>query len=188
MRKKNWRRGQEEAPIELLVAITLLTFVLILGLYTYQNMCRTQFEQKMKSSIHTFVSMLESVYHGASGSAQPVLLDFTPEGCGSFDEVRIFTGSPDSCRKQVGMDECLVIGAVIASPLKSKRETLIVEAMSIPSTVTVEYSGWSNWESISDFLGHPNLDPNQKAFKGMNNVVIKKTVETGKVTITIGVP
>ena len=129
------KKGQEEAPIELLIAVTILTFVLIIGFYTYENTCRAQFEQKMRASLSKFASDLELVYQGAQGTSRLVEVDFSPIGCpGSISDIRLVAGTPDLCLAQLGIQECLLI--VVTTP---DQEITFIQPVNIPTDVTIKY-------------------------------------------------
>lgn len=129
------KKGQEEAPIELLIAVTILTFVLIIGFYTYQNTCRAQFEQKMRASLSKFASDLELVYQGAQGTSRVIQVDFTPIGCpGSISGVRLVKGTSDRCLAQLGIPDCLFI--VVTTPSK---EITFIQPVNIPSDTNIRY-------------------------------------------------
>jgi hypothetical protein len=135
-----FRRGQEEAPIELLIAVTVLTFVLIIGFYAYNNACSAQFEQKMRSSISAFARALEQIYQGGVGTSYPVVIDFSSIGCasGDIDTVRLVTGDPQFCEVRLGMSDCLML-AVRIKEQKLEDQLFVAEAVNIPSTVDVNY-------------------------------------------------
>ena len=131
------RKGQEEAPIELLLGVTILTFVVILGFYTYQNMCVSLYEQKLRESLSSFASKLELVYHGGEHSSDVAELDFTESGCSiGIQSIRLISGSFSSCRK-VGRESCLELMAF-------KKETnggtypFVTEVLNIPPDVQIE--------------------------------------------------
>lgn len=129
------KKGQEEAPIELLIAVTVLTFVLIIGFYTYENTCKAQFEQKMRASLSKFASDLEIVYQGAQGTSRLVEVDFTPIGCsGSISGVRLVSGTEERCLSQLGIRQCLFI--VVTTPNK---EITFIQPVNIPSDVNIRY-------------------------------------------------
>lgn len=129
------KKGQEEAPIELLIAVTILTFVLIIGFYTYENTCRAQFEQKMRASLSKFASDLELVYQGAQGTSRLVEVDFLPIGCpGSISDIRLVAGTTNLCLAQLGIPDCLFI--VVTTPDK---EITFIQPINIPTDVTINY-------------------------------------------------
>ena len=180
MHKRGWRKGQEEAPIELLIAVTLLTFVIVIGFSVYQNMCRNQFEQKVKSSIHSLVSTIESVYRGSIGSSQSLFVDFSVEACGKLDAIRFFSDAKLTCNKQVGYSDCIVIAATIWNKDdKSNREILMSEAMNVPNSVRIYYDDPKLGEidacgSQADFWGIIGQDLSNPGFSGANSFTITK--------------
>lgn len=129
------KKGQEEAPIELLIAVTVLTFVLIIGFYTYENTCKAQFEQKMRASLSKFASDLELVYQGAQGTSRLVEVDFSPIGCsGSISGIKIVAGTDTTCLAQLGIEQCLFI--VVTAP---NNELPFIQSVNIPRDVTIKY-------------------------------------------------
>lgn len=132
------KKGQEEAPIELLIGVSILTFVLIIGFYAYQNMCVSQYEQSMKASISKFARDLELVYLGSVGTVQIAHLDFSvPVACGAnIESIRMLQGSKETCMMQTGREDCLTLVAVTSGD-QSTKGVLISEVLDIPSNVDV---------------------------------------------------
>jgi hypothetical protein len=136
------RRGQEEAPVELLIAVTVLTFVLIIGFVTYKNLCSSQFEQKLNSVVAKFARDIELVYKGASGTSWTTMLDFSLEGCpgATVESVRILKGDPDTCLSQTGKPECLVIAVVyITSDQNPEKYAPLQEVIDVPADTSINY-------------------------------------------------
>ena len=137
------RKGQEEAPIELLIAVTVLTFVLIIGFFTYQNMCSSQFEQKMRASVSTFARQIEQVYRSGIGTAQPVELDFTPIGCpqSEVESVRLISGLDSEyepiCISYTGDKSCLILVVKIKDKTIGE-EIFIMDPLKVPAETKVE--------------------------------------------------
>lgn len=131
------QRGQEEAPIELLIGVVILTFVIIIGFYTYQNMCASQFEQKMKASLAKFANDLETLNMGYTGTVITSELDFLPIGCaGEVDSVRLFRGTSDMCMSHTNYDDCLVL--VLVARTEGKGGTIIIaEPLNIRTSTTI---------------------------------------------------
>ena len=132
------RKGQEEAPIELLLAVTLLTFVIIIGLYTYQNMCTAMYEDKLKSSLSTFAGKLTTIYQGGVGTADMVSLDLSESGCSlKIESVRLLEGLDDSCRKEYGRTDCMEM--IVVTKDSSGSSILMKQMIDIPYSVTVKF-------------------------------------------------
>jgi hypothetical protein len=132
------RKGQEEAPIELLLAVTLLTFVIIIGLYTYQNMCTSMYEDKLKSSLSTFSGKLTTIYQGGVGTADTVPLDLSESGCSlKIESVRLLKGLEDSCRREYGRVDCMEMIVVTKDP--SGSSILMKQMIDIPYGVTIRF-------------------------------------------------
>ena len=131
------RKGQEEAPIELLLAVTILTFVIILGFYSYQNLCGSLYEQKLKSSLYTFGETLKSVYQGAEGASQSVGVDFGQMGCSlKISSIRLMKGNDKACMKAYGTYDCMQLVAVIEDPTEGFGQ-IMTDMVNIPSWVVI---------------------------------------------------
>ncbi len=157
------QKGQEEAPVELLIGVTILTFVLIIGFYTYQNLCSNQFEQVLKASFSKFSRDMELVYLGSVGTSQVTQVDFSvPGACGgNVKSVKLISGLSSTCRAQTGKDDCLQLIAVTSSTNQGAG-ILVSEVIDIPPTTNVinnlgqckiplnllSYN--DNWKPISD--------------------------------------
>ena len=156
------RRGQEEAPIELLIGVTVLTFVLIIAFYTMNNACSYQFEHKMKASLGYFARELESVYQGSVGTSKTISVDFSPEGCSELriDQIRLFSENSEVCRRMLGRDSCLAL--IVQLREKGARETPVKELVNIPSDFDIIYSPCVDGagDSINmNTITSTNLDP-----------------------------
>jgi len=132
------RKGQEEAPIELLLAVTLLTFVIIIGLYTYQNMCTAMYEDKLRVSLTTFAGGLANIYQGGVGRAAPITLDLSESGCSlKIESVRLLKGLDDSCRREYGRADCMEM--VVVTKDQSGSSILMKQMIDIPFGVTIRF-------------------------------------------------
>lgn len=132
------QKGQEEAPIELLIGVVILTFVMIIGFYTYQNLCSNQFEQVLKASFSKFSRDIELVYLGSTGTSQISQIDFSvPGACGgNVQSIKLLAGIPSTCRAQTGKDDCLELIAVTQSTTTSAG-LLVSEVIDVPTSVRV---------------------------------------------------
>ncbi len=134
-------KGQEEAPIELLIGVTVLTFVIIISMTVFNTTCATQQEQKLKASFSKFARDLELVYFGAVGSSQIARLDFTQmSGCAEYEveSIRITKGPGATCRAQLGKDDCLVLTAVSKpTELYGPRGTVLLEVLDISADTNI---------------------------------------------------
>jgi hypothetical protein len=132
------RKGQEEAPIELLIGVTILTFVLIIGFYTYQSLCSSQFEQVLKASFSKLSRGIELVYLGSVGTSQISQVDFSvPGACGgNVQSIRLLAGHPSTCQAQTGKNNCLQLIAVTQATT-TQAGILVSEVIDVPETVTV---------------------------------------------------
>jgi len=159
------KKAQESAPIELLIGVVILTFVLIIGMNSYQNLCSTQYEQKLKASISNLANNLELIYKGSAGSSVKVTVDLTPPpACGyNVKDVRILKGSPEMCKQHLGRDSCL---AIIATSQEKGQVVGVAatELVNIPSDVAVSLDlggticssslnsiAWSYWSDTTNY-------------------------------------
>jgi hypothetical protein len=146
------RKGQEEAPIELLLAVTLLTFVIIIGLYTYQNMCASLYQDKLKTSLSTFAGKLTTIYQGGVGTADTISLDLSESGCSlKIDSVRLLQGLPDSCRREYGRADCMEM--VVVTKDQSGPSILMKQMIDVPYSVTIRFeNGLAACENLNTIL------------------------------------
>jgi len=147
------RKGQEEAPIELLLGVTILTFVVILGFYTYQNMCVSLYEQKLKESLSSFARNLELVYQGGEQNSKVVSVDFTESGCSiGIQSIRLYGGTFTACRK-IGKEDCLELVA-IKKDANGDTYPFVTEVLNIPPDARIFLSSSSTCTEIEeDTLG-----------------------------------
>lgn len=134
------KKGQEEAPIELLIGVSILTFVLIIGFYAYQNICVSQYEQSMKASISKFARDLELVYLGSVETVQITQVDFSiPMACGgNVESIKMLKGNPGTCRAQTGKDDCLALIVVTSEdPSTGTKGILVSEVLDIPAGISI---------------------------------------------------
>jgi len=137
------RKGQEEAPVELMVAVIIFTFVLIIGYYVYNGLCAQQFEQKMSASFSKFARDIELVYLGGVGTSSIVHADFTAVGCyGNIHSIRMFAGTEGLCNAQLGSSDCAVLAMVMSEKNAaglSENSASLVEVLSLPSDAEGDY-------------------------------------------------
>lgn len=130
------RKGQEEAPIELLIGVTILTFVVIIGFYTYQNMCSSTYDIKLKASLNFFASRINDAYQGGISTSLEAPVDFGEIGCASkIESIRMMQGSTDTCQSQVAKDDCLQLLALRREG--TRVVPVAVAVLKVPSSVTV---------------------------------------------------
>ena len=132
------KKGQEEAPIELLIGVAILAFVLVIGFYTYENSCSAQSEQKFRASLSYFARELESVYQGSVGTKKTITVDFTQEGCSNMklESIRLFDANSQTCLNAFGRDSCLMFALQLSDQTTgggSVINTPLVEPVNIPS-------------------------------------------------------
>ncbi|RLG21824.1 hypothetical protein DRN74_00135 [Candidatus Micrarchaeota archaeon] len=175
-------RGQEEAPIELLIGVAILSFVLIIAFYTYQNSCSAQFYEKMQASMSYLAREIESVYHGSVGSNRTVVVDFSPVGCAdpSFEGIRMIGGSEETCKAALGRESCYLLVLSIAGETGSP----LIEAVDVPSSVSIEFFPTGISSSNIAECKFSDLDfENQGEWS--NNVYINCRFKPTRYTLTI---
>ena len=130
------KKGQEEAPIELLLGVTILTFVIVLGFYVYENLSGSLYEQKMRDSLSTFARNLELVYQGGEGTSKIVEVDFSGTGGSTnVNSIRLLQGLESTCERNIGKKECLQLMAVTVDT--SGSHPFMIEILNIPSQVHI---------------------------------------------------
>ncbi len=108
-------KAQESMPIQLLLGVTILTFVLTIGIYSYRQVCATQYDQKVSSGLNELGSAIEQAYRGGVGTTPPsITIDTSvPAGCDvGFESIRIMDGPSDACRSNLGKEQCVMAVAV----------------------------------------------------------------------------
>lgn len=147
-------KGQESMPIELLLGVTILTFVLIIGFYSYRQVCSTQYDEKVKAGLNSLARTIEQVYQGGVGTSPPAITIDTsvPSGCDvNFESVRIVEGSKDACQSKTGKEECLV---AVATAISEEGDRYITSRayIDIPSSMKVSMKG------LSSYCGNKNIE------------------------------
>jgi len=152
------RKGQEEAPLELLLGVTILTFVVILGFYTYQNLCASMYDQKMKSSLYTFAVALEDAYHGSLDSPQPAHVDFSGSGCTvELQSIKLIKGPASACMKALGKSDCSELVA-----LTKDQASLTTYMVDVPSSVSISIKKSSTCTGLNAMDLSTALNPSLK--------------------------
>lgn len=135
--------GQVNAPVQLLLGVTILSFVLIIGFFTYERMSRNQYEQKVKASLSKLARNMELVFQGGQGTSKTVNVDFSPPSGANMnvESIRIIPGTKQTCKRNTGRDNCLEL-VVIQSQGPESKDILTIEVLDIPSVgMTVEKKG-----------------------------------------------
>jgi len=136
------KQAQVSAPIELLIGVIMLTMVLIIAFYTYEQMKASHHEQKIKASIAMFANKLEEVYGGSPGTKKVISFDLLPpEGGTTVEFIRFAQGTPNYCSKFAGPDSCYVLITVINVVIENRlsKEITFAQALKIPTDVTIEH-------------------------------------------------
>jgi len=152
------RKGQEEAPIELLLGVTILTFVVILGFYTYQNLCTSMYTTKLTSSLKTFAGALEEVYHGPIDSPKSVPVDFSGSGCSvEIQSIKIIKGPSSACMKALAKSDCSELVA-----LTKDQATLMTYMVDVPSFVSINIGKSALCTGLNSMAYSDALNPTYK--------------------------
>ena len=138
---KTVKKGQESAPIELLIGVTILTFVLILGFYILKQSSSQQYEQKLRASFSNFARDIEAVYLGSVGTSFRANIDFTPPtGSGDafiISSIQLKKGVSTTCTAQLGRSDCLELYAYKTDKY-GNTNLFLAEVINIPSTISVK--------------------------------------------------
>ncbi len=103
-------RGQEEAPIELLIGVTVLTFVLIIAYYVYENASSQQCVEKIKATSAELASVISQVAQGGPGTTRYFSADFSCEDTSTrISYVIIGKGNKQTCRSLFGRPDCYML-------------------------------------------------------------------------------
>jgi hypothetical protein len=152
------RKGQEEAPIELLLGVTILTFVVILGFYTYQNLCTAMYTSKLTSSLKMFAGALEEAYHSTVESPVPVQVDFSGSGCSvQLQSIKIIKGPTSACMKALAKADCSELVA-----LTKDQSSLMTYMVDVPSFVSINIKKSALCTGLNNMAFSDALSPTYK--------------------------
>jgi len=133
-------KGQESMPVELLLGVTILTFVVTIGFYSYRQVCATQYDHKVRASLDRLSRVMEQAYQGGVGTRPPAItLDTSvPPGCEvGFESVRLVDGPSDACEANIGKEECIMAVAVSVDQ-RGDRYVAARSYIDIPRDIMVE--------------------------------------------------
>ena len=133
-------KGQESMPVELLLGVTILTFVVTIGFYSYRQVCATQYDHKVRAGLDRLSRVMEQAYQGGVGTRPPAItLDTSvPPGCEvGFESVRLVDGPSDACEANIGKEECIMAVAVSVDQ-RGDRYVAARSYIDIPRGVIVE--------------------------------------------------
>lgn len=139
MNERDSNRAQVSSPIQLLLGVTIMSFVLVIGFFTYEKMAKNQYEQKIKASMSKLARNVELVHHGGIGTTKTINVDFSPTKGSklNLESIRVLPGTTETCKRQTGMGNCLELIA-IQSLEGEKVGILTIEALDVPSTINLE--------------------------------------------------
>jgi len=185
------KRGQESAPIELLIGVTILTFVLIIGFYIISQSSSQEYEQKLKASFSNFARDLESVYLGGVGTSLRVNIDFSAPSAGdnfAISFIKLTQGVPSTCERQVGRNDCLELYA-FKRDKQGNNGLFLAEVINIPSSVSVKAT-FGNCQNVnlsnSNIPDPNNLLPNDCDFSPTVHSFILTKEDSNTINITEG--
>ncbi|MEM3412236.1 MAG: hypothetical protein QW735_00860 [archaeon] len=142
-------KGQESAPIELLLGTIILSFVLVLVYFTYQNLSGKQYSAALQVAFSKLGSELEFVYQGAVGTKRVLSLDFSPlEGTGKKTAIKILHGHKETCLKQTGKENCWQLIAVQGE--EGQAGVLYSLALNIPTSIAIKFKNATGDEAVCE--------------------------------------
>jgi len=113
--KADWRlnfllnfKGQEEAPFQLLVAVILMTFVIIIGL----NAMNEASKQKCFNDTEKLMNDLKLSIEKTATYKQPSAVNFSPPGCAKNESFILFKSNEERLCKKLCMNSsstCLLL-------------------------------------------------------------------------------
>lgn len=163
----------------MLIAVTVLTFVLVVGFFTFQNTCATQFEQKVRASVVNFANTIESVYSSPVGASLPLQMDFSPGGSscvGGISDIRVLKLTEEECKQSIGFERaCYGVAAITttfhagtAGQAAKERTLSFVQPIRVPADTSISYEQIGVcFVSFKDGTGLDaagNPDPTQQDF------------------------
>lgn len=141
------KRAQESAPVEVLIGVTILAFVLIIAMNIFQSTCNSQYEQKLNAGFSKFARDLEFVYMGSVGTSLTSYVDLSPpNNCGNvrIGSIKILKGSAGICKAHLGKEDCMIIIASLpkkpGTPPTTNPQLITLEVIDMPSTVSLIYN------------------------------------------------
>ncbi|MEW6295791.1 MAG: hypothetical protein AB1467_05900 [Candidatus Diapherotrites archaeon] len=101
--------GQEEAPFELLVAVILMTFVILIGLYAMTEASNRKCLQEKNKDLDNLAAKIQEVANNETIAAAP--LSFIASQCGKNEEIKIISSiEAIQCRVCPGsLKSCLLL-------------------------------------------------------------------------------
>lgn len=142
------KKGQESMPIELLLGVTILSFVIAIGFYSYRQVCVTQYNQKVESNLNNLARTMEQTYQGGIGTSPPAITVDTspPPGCDvGFKSVNLLRGPETACQSHLNRDYCIM---AVAIGVDDRGNNYVISRVyiDIPEGVTIE------WEQDCELL------------------------------------
>ncbi len=175
-------KGQESMPIELLLGVTILTFVMIIGFYSYRQVCMTQYDEKVATGLNNLARTIEQAYRGGVGTSPPVvIMDLSPPaGCNvNFESVRLVSGTKEACQRNTGKNYC-VMAVAITLDEQGNRYVSSRVYIDIPEGVSIRMEGLEQncgAQSIIDVYDK-GFDPNEDCGWGTGSFALRVTKET----------
>jgi len=160
-------KAQESMPIQLLLGVTILTFVVTIGLFSYRQACAAQYDHRVSAGLNRIKGVIEQAYQGGVGTTPPpVVLDTTvPPGCGiGFDSVRLIDGPEAQCEANIGKEDC-VMAVAVAVDEDGNRYVSSRTFIDVPEGVTIDMAGLddrcrnNNYPSILDEEPGDDVEP-----------------------------
>ncbi|MFH0986422.1 MAG: hypothetical protein V1911_00065 [Candidatus Micrarchaeota archaeon] len=138
------RKAQEEAPVELLIGVTILTFVMIIGAYMINTATVSQEELKIRASLNTLARDIEFIYFGTTGSTKISEVDFTSKNTENpIESIRIVVGLDSTCNSQIGKPNCmeLVVVANLKTSSPDSKDAMLREYLRVDTDTKIYIAG-----------------------------------------------
>jgi len=150
-------QAQVSAPIELLVSVIILAMVLVIGTYTYSNMCINQYNQKIKASLTKFSNDMATVYGGSTGTQIISELDFTTMGCGKGEitGIHFMEGTDNYCLTNLGTPSCYTLVAVGKGIQSGVERAVVITTMPlrVPYEASIYHTRAGEFDDVNTGAG-----------------------------------
>ncbi len=104
------RKGQEAAPIELMIGVTVLAFVLVIAYYVYSNAAASQCVEKIRASSAQLARTIEEVAQQGPGTTRYVTVGFSCQSQNvKVSYITIAEGPDQTCQRMAGASRCYML-------------------------------------------------------------------------------
>ena len=101
--------GQESAPIELMIGVIVLAFVLTIAYFVYNNAASEQGVQKIRAEAVKLARAVEEVAQQGEGASRHVTVDFSSQGDVKVSSFMIAQGPESTCKARTGSSRCYML-------------------------------------------------------------------------------